>query len=59
MLPRVEVDGYVEDDLRPAVRALEELLGAPVTFLRYADRTQDAAQHIVEVVYVLEDPKVI
>lgn len=57
MLPRVEVEGYVEDDLRPATGALEELLGAPVTILRYADRISDESRRLLEVVYVLESPE--
>ena len=57
MLPRVEVDGYAEDDLRPTARALEELFGAPMTILRYADRASDETRRVLEVVYVLESPK--
>ncbi len=57
MLPRVEVEGHVEDDVRPAVRALEELLGVPVTILRYADRISDASRRLLEVVYMLESPE--
>jgi len=56
MLPCVEVEGYAENDLRPATRALGELLGAPVTILRYADRASDTTRHSLEVVYVLECP---
>jgi len=56
-LPRVEVDGYAENDLRPAARALEELLEAPVTILRYADRAPDNTRRVLEVVYVLESPE--
>ena len=53
-LPSVEVDIDVENDLRPAVEALEELLGARVTILRYAARDLDREHHIVNVVHVLE-----
>ncbi len=57
MLPRVELEGYAEDDLRPTARALEELLGAPTTILRYADRASNQDRRLLEVVYVLESPK--
>jgi len=57
MLPYIEVDGYAEDDLRSTVRALEELLGVPVTILRYTDRTSDETRRVLEVVYVLESPE--
>ncbi len=53
-LPRVEVEGYAEDDLRNAIRSLEELLDEPVTILPYASYARDETEKVLDVVYVLE-----
>jgi len=53
-LPSVEVDGFSDDDLRPARHAFEALLGAPVAILRYIARNVDREHKALEVVYALE-----
>ena len=53
-LPCVELDNFSDDDLRHAQRAFEELLGTPVTILRYVARNLDREQRLLEVVDVLE-----
>lgn len=54
-LPRVEVAGFAEDDLRNTAHSLEEKLGEPVTILRYASYASDEDAKILDIVYVLED----
>ena len=55
-VPAVELDGDAEDDLREAVRGLEERLGTPATILRYADRVVHRDERLLELAYVLERP---
>jgi len=53
-LPCVELGSFSDDDLRPAARSFEEILGTPVAILRYVARRQDREQRLLEVVDVLE-----
>ena len=53
-LPRVDLDGYPDNDLESARRALAELLGATVAILRYVVRDTDRERKLVDVVYELE-----
>ena len=55
-LPAVELEGDAEVDLRLAVNALEDLLGASVTVLRYVERLVHRDRRVLELVYVLEGP---
>jgi hypothetical protein len=56
VLPCVEIDVDAENDLRLAVRSLEEGLAARVAILRYVDRTVHRDRRVLELVYVLECP---
>jgi hypothetical protein len=53
-LPRVDLDGYPDNDLERARRALAELLGARIAILRYVLRDADRERKLVDVVYELE-----
>lgn len=53
-LPRVDLDGYADNDLESARRALAELLGARIAILRYVVRNRDGERKLLDVVYELE-----
>jgi hypothetical protein len=53
-LPQIQIESRASTDLRKAARSLEELLGEPVTILRYASFDEAVTERTLDVTYVLE-----
>lgn len=53
-LPQIEVEARAGNELRTAARLLEDILGEPVTILRYASFDEAVTERTLDVSYVLE-----